>query len=115
MVECPFFLETLTQINNNTFPFQQHLKTTCDLLPPLVHTCFPLFEQLIQQQMVRLQDSISEHLCHHTLSSMHFNETSKAHHVQILSFSSPRAGVWFTVQPVFLAFELSSPIFSIVL
>jgi len=38
----PFLLETLTQVNNNTFPFQQHFKTTCDLLPPLVCACpFP--------------------------------------------------------------------------
>ncbi len=31
----PFLLEALTQVNN-TFPFQQHFKTTCDLLPHLV-------------------------------------------------------------------------------
>jgi len=30
----PFLLETLAQIDNNTFPFEQHLKTTCDLLLP---------------------------------------------------------------------------------
>jgi len=32
----PFLFETFTQVNNNTFPFQQHFKTTYDLLPPLV-------------------------------------------------------------------------------
>jgi hypothetical protein len=31
----PFFLEALVRIDNNTFLFQQHLKATCDLLPPL--------------------------------------------------------------------------------
>jgi hypothetical protein len=66
----PFYLETLTQVDNNTLPFQQHLKATCDLL--LCPTCasLPSFDQLIMQQMVQLQDSISEHLRHHTLSSM---------------------------------------------
>jgi hypothetical protein len=32
--QCPFLLETLMQVDNNTFLFQQHLKATCDLLPP---------------------------------------------------------------------------------
>jgi hypothetical protein len=31
----PFFFEILAQINNNIFPFQQHLKATYDLLLPL--------------------------------------------------------------------------------
>ncbi len=48
----PFLLEALARINNNTFPFQQHLKATCDLLPPPTYACFPPFEQLIWQQMV---------------------------------------------------------------
>ncbi len=43
----PFLLKTLAQVNNNTFPFQQHLKVACYLLPPLL-VCFPPFEQLIQ-------------------------------------------------------------------
>ncbi len=32
--QCPFLLEALAQVNNNTFLLQQHLKTTCDLLLP---------------------------------------------------------------------------------
>jgi hypothetical protein len=58
----PFFLEALTRVNNNTFPFSQHLKATCDPLSPLICTYVPLFEQFIGQQMVQLQDSISKHL-----------------------------------------------------
>jgi hypothetical protein len=50
----PFLLEALTQVDNNTFHFQQHIKTTCDLLLPPTRVCFPPFEQLIEQQMVRL-------------------------------------------------------------
>jgi hypothetical protein len=69
----PFLFEALTLVNNNTFPFHQHLKVICDFRLPLVHACFPLFEQLIRQQMVWLQDSIWKHLHHHTLSSMFFD------------------------------------------
>jgi hypothetical protein len=32
------------RVNNNTFPFQQHLKATCNLLSPLAWTCFLPFE-----------------------------------------------------------------------
>jgi hypothetical protein len=39
-----FFLKALTQINNNTFHFQQHLKAACDLLPPLACACLLPFE-----------------------------------------------------------------------
>ncbi len=48
----PFLVEALTQINKNTFPFQQHFKAACDLLPPPTHACFPPFQQLIRQQIV---------------------------------------------------------------
>ncbi len=54
----PFLFETLAQVDNNTFPFQQHFKTTSDLLLFLTWVYFPRFEQLIRQQMVQLQDSI---------------------------------------------------------
>jgi hypothetical protein len=54
----PSLFEALAWVNNNTFPFQQHLKVACDIVPPLVRTCFLSFEQLIEQQMVQLQDSI---------------------------------------------------------
>jgi hypothetical protein len=42
--QCPFLLEALTQVDNNTFPFQQHLKVACNFLPPPTHMCFLLFE-----------------------------------------------------------------------
>ncbi len=50
-----FLLETLTQVNNNTFLFQQHLKMICDLLPLPPPACLLPFEQFIGQQMVQLQ------------------------------------------------------------
>jgi len=89
----PFLLETLARINDNTFPFQHHLKMTYDFLSPPTHTCLLLFEQLIGQQMVRLQNSILECLHHHTFSSMLFNMISKTRCAQILSCFGPKAGV----------------------
>jgi hypothetical protein len=74
-----FLLEALVRVNNNTFSFQQHLKAACDLLPPLARACLSPFE-LIEQQIFQLQDSISEHLHHHTLSNIIFDKTSKANH-----------------------------------
>jgi hypothetical protein len=50
----PFLLEALAWVDNNTFPFQQHFKVACDLLPPPTHACFLPFKQLIGQQMVQL-------------------------------------------------------------
>jgi hypothetical protein len=35
---------------------------------------FSFFEQFIKQQMVKLQDSILEHLHHHTFSNMFSNK-----------------------------------------
>jgi hypothetical protein len=104
----PFLLEALARIDNNTFPFQQHFRVACDLLPPLTRACFFLFEQLIGQQMVQLQDSISKHLHHHALSNMLFNGTFEPHCAQNLSCFGPRVDIWFIVQPVYLAFQLSS-------
>jgi hypothetical protein len=75
----PFLLEALTRIDNNTFHFQQHLNATCDFLPPLARACLPPFEQLIEQQMVHIQDSILEHLHHHTLFNMLFDGIFEAH------------------------------------
>jgi len=63
--QCPFLFETLAQMNNNTFPFQQHLKAACDFLSPPSRTYLLSFEQFIGQQTVQLQDSILEHLHHH--------------------------------------------------
>jgi hypothetical protein len=48
----PFLLEALAQVDNNTFPFHQHLKVACDFLSTLLHTCLLSFEQFIKQQMV---------------------------------------------------------------
>jgi hypothetical protein len=75
--QCPFLLKALTQVVNDTFPFQQHLKVTCDFLPPPTYACFLPFEQLIRQQMIQLQHSISECLHHHALSNMLSDGTSE--------------------------------------
>ncbi len=61
--------------------------------------------------MVQFQDSISDHLHHHTFSKMFFNKISKTHHVRILSCSNLRVSIWLITQPVFQAFQLSSPSF----
>jgi hypothetical protein len=111
--QCPFLLEALARVDNNTFPFQQHIMVACDLLPPPTHACIPPFEQFIGQQMVQFQDSILEHLHHHTLSNMPSDEIFKAHHGQILSCSGPRVNTWLIARLIFSAFRLSSPIFSI--
>jgi hypothetical protein len=77
----PFLIEALTRIENNTFPFQQHLKAACELLLPLARAhVFFLFEQFIKQQMFRPQNSILECLHHHTLCNMFFNKISETHH-----------------------------------
>ncbi len=47
--------------------------------------------------------------------NMFFDMISNMHCAQILSCFGPRVGVWFTIQPAFLAFHLSSPSFSIML
>ncbi len=111
----PFLLEALTQVDNNIFPFQQHLKVTCNLLPSPTRTCFLPFEQFIGQQMVQLQDSILEHLHHHTLSNMLFDRLFEIYYVRILSCSNPKASIWLIIRLAFLTFQLSSPSFSIVL
>ncbi len=80
----------------------------CDLLPP---PAYAPFKQLIRQQMVQLQNSISKHLHHYILSSMLFDETFKAHHAQILSCFGPGASTWLTTRLIFPTFWLSSPIF----
>jgi hypothetical protein len=46
--QCPFLFEALAQVNNNTFPFQQHFKVTCDLLLPPTRACLLSFEQFIR-------------------------------------------------------------------
>jgi len=86
----------------------------CDLLPPPDRTCFFLFEQFFEQQMVWLQDSISKHLHHHIFPNMFFDMIFKAHRAQILSCSGTRVGVWLTIQLIFLSFQPTSFIFSIV-
>jgi len=42
--QCFIFLKILTRVDNNTFPFQQHFKATCNLLLSLIHACFLPFE-----------------------------------------------------------------------
>ncbi len=108
----PFLFETLAQVDNNTFPFQQHFKATSDLLPPLVRVCLLLFKQFIRQQMIQFQDSILECLHHHTFSNMLFDMASNAYHAWILSCSNPRVSTWLIVWLVFPNFWLFFPIFS---
>jgi len=101
----------LARIHNNTFPFYQHFKATCDLLPPLVHMCLLPFEKFIMQQMVWLQDSISECLHHHTLFNMLFDRISEAHCAWILSCYSLGAGTMLTVQTSLLNLLIIFPNF----
>jgi hypothetical protein len=115
----PFLLESLVQVDNNTFPFQQHLpfpttplKAICDFIPPLTRTCFSFFEKFIGQQMVHLLDSISKHLHHDAFSNMLSNGIFKAHRARILSCFNFRASVLFMTQPIFPTFQLSSQVFS---
>jgi hypothetical protein len=60
--------------------------------------------------MVQFQDSIFEHLHHHTFFNMLFDGIFEAHHVQILSYYNLGVDVWFTIQLIFLAFQLTSPV-----
>ncbi len=83
----------------------------CDLLPPLACACFPPFKQLVSQQMVQFQDSISKHLHHHTFSNMLFNKTFEAYHAQILSCCDLWVGVWLIIRPIFPTFQLPSLVF----
>jgi hypothetical protein len=62
--------------------------------------------------MVRLQNSISKCLHHHTFSNMLFDMISKTHHIQILSWFGLGVGAWFTTRLTFPTFWLSSPSFS---
>jgi hypothetical protein len=106
-----FLFEALTQVNNNTFPFQQHFKVTCYFLPLLACVCPPPFKQLIGQQMVWLQNPISKHVHRHAISNMLFNEIFETHHAQILSCFGLKVGTWLTIQLIFPTFWLSSPFF----
>ncbi len=94
---CPFLLETLMQVENNTFFFQQHLKATCGLLSSSTWVCFLHFEQFIRQQMVHFQDFILECSHHHTFFNMFFDKILEAHCARILSCFGPRAGAWFNL------------------
>jgi hypothetical protein len=62
--------------------------------------------------MVQFQDSISEHLHHHTHFNMFFDQKSEAHHVRILSCSGPKASIWLTTQPIYPTFWLFPQIYS---
>jgi hypothetical protein len=74
----------------------------------LAHMHLPPFEQLIEQQMVQLQDSILEHLHHHTFSNIISNRISEAHYAWILSYFGPGVGAWLTIWLIFPAFWWSS-------
>jgi hypothetical protein len=63
--------------------------------------------------MVQLQDSILEHVHHHTFWDMFSNEMFEAHCTRILSCFNPSVGIWFTTWPIFLTFRLASIKFSI--
>ncbi len=52
LIEQHHLLKTLIQVNEGTFPFQQHLKTTNNLFLLLTHAGFAPFGQLINQQVV---------------------------------------------------------------
>ncbi len=70
--------------------------------------CLPPFEQFIGQQMIHLQDFISEHLHHQTLFNMLFYEIFKTNCAWILSCFELGAGTWLIVRPIFPTFWLSS-------
>jgi hypothetical protein len=65
--------------------------------------------------MVHFQDSILEHLHHHTFFNMFSNKILKAHHAQILSWFGPKVNIYFIIQPIFPTFQLSSQVFSTLL
>jgi hypothetical protein len=44
----PFFFEALAQVDNNTFPFQQHFKLAFHILPPPTQAYFLPFDQFIR-------------------------------------------------------------------
>ncbi len=52
LIEQHHLFKTLVQVDEGTFPFQQHLKVANNLLLLLTHACFPPFRQLISQQVV---------------------------------------------------------------
>jgi hypothetical protein len=93
----------------------------CDFLPPIAQACLLPFEQFIGQQVVRFQDSILECLHHHTLSNMLFDRICETHHAWILSCSNFAVSVRLIVRSTFLAwlaflaFQISSPSFSMML
>jgi len=62
--------------------------------------------------MVHFQNSILEHLHHHTPSKMLFDKILEIHRAWILSCFSLKVGNWLIVWLIFPTFWLSSPIFS---
>jgi hypothetical protein len=65
--------------------------------------------------MICVQDSISKCLHHHTLFGMLSDRILETHHAWILSCFGFKVGTWFITWSIFSTFQLSSPIFSIVL
>jgi hypothetical protein len=73
--KCPFLLEALTWVNNNTFIFQQHLKVSCFGLRVgvwlMARLIFPTFQFFSQHFKHNLDDHIiqlqaSSNVCAHT-------------------------------------------------
>jgi len=62
--------------------------------------------------MVQLQESISKHLHHHTLSNMRFDRIFETHCARILLCSGPGVNTWLTIWLISPTFQLPSPIFS---
>jgi hypothetical protein len=56
--------------------------------------------------MLQFQNSILDHLHHHTFSNMFFDKIPKTHHAQILSCFDLEVGTWLPTQPIFPAFLL---------
>ncbi len=65
--------------------------------------------------MIQFQDSILEHLHHHTLSNMLSNMILEAHCAWILSSFSLKVGTWFMARPISPTSWLSLPILSTML
>jgi hypothetical protein len=61
--------------------------------------------------MVRFQDSILEHLHHHTFSNILFDGIFKSLNAQILSCSGSGVGVWLIIWLISLSFQLTSLVF----
>ncbi len=92
-----------------TSPFSSNTSNRHVIFYHFQHVCIFFFQQLIGQQMVQLKNSILECLHHHTISSTFFDMIFEVHCVRILSCFNLE--VRAIIRLVFLAFQLSSPIY----